>query len=123
MTGETFIDWDAEEGRVLMERTRCWTATGQQLQVVLTTIEPGREFPPHSHPHEQFCVVVSGVFEFDVEGAGTKALGPRGVFYFAPNQAHGGRVIGDEPVTLLEAFHPIRHDYTADSTLDHDVPQ
>lgn len=120
---ETFIDWNTDEGLVLMERTRCWTATGEQLQVVMTTIEPGREFPAHSHPHEQFCVVLSGTFEFDVDGSGSRALGPRGVFYFEPNQAHGGRVIGDEPVTLLEAFHPVRHDYTAESTIDHDVPQ
>lgn len=121
--GSTFTEWRDEDGRALMPQTLVWTATGEQLQVVLTQIEPGREFPSHSHPHEQFCVVLQGTFEFEVEGAGSRALGPRGVFYFAPNQAHGGRVIGDEPVTLLEAFHPVRHDYTTDSALDHDVPQ
>ena len=119
----TFTEWRDNDGRALMPQTLSWTATGEKLQVVMTRIEPGREFPPHSHPHEQFCIVLDGTFEFDVEGAGTRALGPRGVFYFAPNQAHGGRVVGDEPVTLIEAFHPARLDYVPGSDVDHDTPQ
>jgi hypothetical protein len=42
---------------------------------------------------------------------------------FPPNQPHGGRVIGLEPVVIIEAFHPPRKDYTPETQrADHDRP-
>lgn len=111
-----------KEGRRLFPSTRSWIATGEALQIVKSTIEAGGVFAPHSHPHEQFCVVLSGEIEFEVDGRGTHTLGANGVFYFAPNERHGAKVIGDEPVTILEAFHPIRADYLAEGPRDHDAP-
>jgi hypothetical protein len=30
---------------------------------------------------------------------------------FEPNEVHGSRVIGEEPVIQIDAFHPAREDY------------
>jgi quercetin dioxygenase-like cupin family protein len=80
-------------------------------------------FPAHSHPHEQFVVGLDGLLEFEIEGKGKRTLGPHGVFYFAPNERHGAKVVGDRPVTIVEAFHPIRLDYVDGATADNDVPR
>ena len=119
---ETFVDWNQMDGRELLPGLVCWSGTGEALQLVKTELAPGCDFEPHSHPHEQFLVVLGGMFECRVDGR-TIRSGPGGVFYFGPNQPHGGRVIGDEPVLLLEAFHPIRTDYKPNTRhADHDTP-
>jgi quercetin dioxygenase-like cupin family protein len=120
---ETFTDWSKIDGRELLPGLVSWSGTGQSLQLVKTQLAPGCDFTPHSHPHEQFMAVLSGTFECVVDGR-TIRSGPGGVFYFAPNQPHGGRVIGEEPVVVMEAFHPARRDYASDTTqADHDSPQ
>jgi quercetin dioxygenase-like cupin family protein len=119
----TFVDWSKTQGRELLPGLVSWSSTGEELQLVKTELAPGCDFPPHSHPHEQFIAVLSGTFECDVDGA-TIRSGPGGVFHFASNQPHGGRVIGDEPVVMIEAFHPTRADYAPETMqADHDSPR
>lgn len=120
---ETFTDWSKTDGRELLPGLVSWSGTGEALQLVRTQLAPGIDFEPHSHPHEQFMAVLSGTFECRVNGE-TIRSGPGGVFYFAPDQPHGGRVIGDEPVMVVEAFHPPRRDYAPDTShADHDSPR
>jgi quercetin dioxygenase-like cupin family protein len=120
---QTFTDWSKIDGRELLPGLTSWSGTGDSLQLVKTELAPGIDFEPHSHTHEQFLLVLSGTFECLLDGK-TIRSGPGGVFYFAPNQPHGGRVIGHEPVVVIEAFHPPRTDYAPDTWhADHDVPR
>ena len=120
---ETYTDWSDLDGRELLPGLVSWSGTGIALQLVKTQLAPGCDFPPHSHPHEQFMAVLSGTFECIVDDSVIRS-GPGGVFYFAPDQPHGGRVVGDEPVLLMEAFHPVRRDYAPDTlSADHDSPE
>jgi len=120
---QTYADWTKLEGRELLPGLVSWAGTGSALQFVKTQLAPGTEFAPHSHPQEQFMAVLSGTFECIVDGT-TIRSGPGGVFYFASNQPHGGRVVGDEPVVVMEAFHPVRRDYAPETLrADHDSPE
>jgi quercetin dioxygenase-like cupin family protein len=66
--------------------------------------------------------VLAGTFECIV-GEQVIRCAAGGVFYLPPNQPHGGRVIGLEPVVIIEAFHPPRDDYTPGTRrADHDRP-
>jgi sugar lactone lactonase YvrE/quercetin dioxygenase-like cupin family protein len=82
----------------------------ENLMVVWLRIPPGTEFPLHSHPHVQIGFQVSGRSELTGEN-GTVEIGPGTAYMFAPNEVHGSRAIGDEPVIQLDAFHPAREDY------------
>jgi quercetin dioxygenase-like cupin family protein len=99
------------------------SVTGADVQIVRSEIEPGAEFAPHRHPHEQFVVVLDGAIEFEIDGE-RETLGPMGVFYFEPDVIHGARVIGDRPVHLLEVFAPPRDDYREGiGRVTHDEPR
>jgi quercetin dioxygenase-like cupin family protein len=98
---ETFVDWNEVDGRELLPGLTSWSSTGKGLQLVKTKLAPGCDFAPHSHPHEQFLAVLSGVFECSVDGT-TIRSGPGGVFYFASDQPHGGRVFSDAQRRLVE---------------------
>jgi quercetin dioxygenase-like cupin family protein len=119
---DTFIDWSATPGRELMPGLTAWASTGASLQLVKSVLAPGCSFEPHTHLHEQFLAVLTGTFECIV-GEQVIRCGAGGVFHFPANQAHGGRVIGLEPVAIIEAFHPPRKDYTPETRrADHDRP-
>jgi unsaturated pyranuronate lyase len=80
------------------------------LMVVWLKIPPETEFPDHSHPHAQIGFQVSGRAELRGEN-GRFEIGPDTAYMFEPNEVHGSRVIGEEPVIQIDAFHPAREDY------------
>ena len=95
------------EGSGVEQRVLLHTA---ELMVVWLKISPGTEFPDHSHPHAQIGFQVSGRAELRGEN-GKFEIGPDDAYRFEPNEVHGSRVIGDEPVIQIDAFHPAREDY------------
>ncbi len=73
------------------------TATLDQLEVHVTTLNPGKEpHPPHRHPNEEMIIVRQGTLEALVNGEWKRA-GPGSVIFFASNQLHGLRNAGSEP--------------------------
>jgi len=75
------------------------TATLDQLEVHVTTLNPGeRPHPPHQHPNEEMLVLKEGSLEALVNGE-WKKVGPGSVVFFASNQLHGVRNPGDAPAT------------------------
>ncbi|MGH7292269.1 MAG: cupin domain-containing protein [Myxococcota bacterium] len=118
-----FTNVDAIEPREVMPGTTVQALTGQRLQLVRTTLAPGGVFATHTHSHEQFIYVLEGALEFTI-GDETQTLEAGGVFYMAPDVAHGARVVSDRPVVLIEVFHPVREDYSDDTTaVSHEVPR
>jgi XRE family transcriptional regulator, regulator of sulfur utilization len=73
------------------------TATLDQLEVHATTLDPGKSpHPPHRHPNEEMLIIRQGTVEALVNGD-WKRVGPGSVIFFASNQLHGVRNVGNEP--------------------------
>ncbi|WP_058365019.1 cupin domain-containing protein [Haloparvum sedimenti] len=73
-------------------------------------IEPGAESPYHNHPHEQIGYVVSGTGTQIVDGEEYE-LTPGTCYLLESGEKHAMRADGDEPLEVLDIFHPVREDY------------
>jgi quercetin dioxygenase-like cupin family protein len=71
-------------------------------------IAPGAVIPDHSHPHEQWTLLLSGSFELTVSGV-TQVLQPGQMLYIAPHERHSARAL--TACVVLDVFHPPRDDY------------
>ena len=75
-------------------RTR--TATLEELEVHVTTLNPGKApHPPHRHPNEEMVIVQKGTLEA-LENGEWKRVGSGSVIFNASNQLHGLRNAGAE---------------------------
>lgn len=75
------------------------TVTMTNLEGHVTTLNPG-EAPhaTHRHPDEEIIVVKEGIVEASINGE-TQTAGPGSVFFFASNDEHGLRNVGDVSAT------------------------
>jgi quercetin dioxygenase-like cupin family protein len=72
------------------------TATLEELEVHVTTLDPGKaSHPPHRHPNEEMVIVKQGTVEVLVNGD-WKRMGPGSVIFNASNQLHGLRNVGPD---------------------------
>ncbi len=92
---------------------KSFSGTGTTL--AWTSLEPGHQPRPHSHPHEQVVYVVSGHLLFTVGDEQTK-VGPGDMLVVPPNVEHWAETIGDEPALDLSVFSPRRDDYAAEES-------
>jgi quercetin dioxygenase-like cupin family protein len=78
---------------------RAPTATLDELEMHVTTLNPGQtSHAPHRHPNEELVIISSGKIEAYSNGQ-TKVLGPGSIIFNASNQLHGVRNVGTEPAT------------------------
>jgi quercetin dioxygenase-like cupin family protein len=104
--GSTSLDWEkigavATKYGEKREVVKMPTATLDQLDVHVTTVNPGqRAHDPHRHPEEELIVVKEGTIESMQEGVTTK-VGPGSVIFEASNQLHGVSNCGDSPATYF----------------------
>jgi XRE family transcriptional regulator, regulator of sulfur utilization len=78
---------------------RAKTATLDELELHVTTLNPGQiSHPPHKHPNEELVIIDSGKIEATSNGK-TRVLGPGSVIFNASNQLHGVKNVGDTPAT------------------------
>jgi quercetin dioxygenase-like cupin family protein len=71
-------------------------------------ISPGATIPDHSHPHEQWTLLLSGSFELTVSGV-PHVMRPGQVIYIAPHERHSARAL--TACAVLDTFYPPRDDY------------
>ena len=83
-------------------------AYNANLMSVEVHFETGTVAPVHHHPHEQVTYVVSGRFEFEIDGE-KKVLGPGDSAYKQPNLPHGAKCL--EAGMLIDMFTPHREDF------------
>jgi quercetin dioxygenase-like cupin family protein len=75
------------------------TATLDELEVHITTLNPGQaSHPPHKHPNEELIIVKEGTVETLVNGE-WKRVGVGSVIFNGSNQLHGLRNVGTGPAT------------------------
>jgi quercetin dioxygenase-like cupin family protein len=98
------FDWDSIPAKLtevgsMRSFFRTPTATLEELELHVTTLDPGKaSHPPHQHPNEELVIVKEGTLEAYVNGEWKKA-GPGSVIFNASNQLHGVRNAGTGPVT------------------------
>jgi quercetin dioxygenase-like cupin family protein len=74
----------------------------------LIEADKGATIPDHSHPHEQWTMVLTGSLELTVSGT-PHLLTPGKVLYIAPDERHSARAVTD--CTIFDVFNPPRDDY------------
>jgi quercetin dioxygenase-like cupin family protein len=102
--GPAVWDWD----KVAVQKTdvgairnlvRQPTATLDELEMHVTTLNPGlASHPPHQHPNEELVIVDTGTVETLSSGQ-WKRLGPGSVIFNASNSPHALRNVGETPAT------------------------
>lgn len=102
--GPAVFDWakmevkptDVGAIRILVRQP---TATLDELEMHVTTLNPGlASHPPHAHPNEELVIVRDGTVEV-LNGGSWKRLGPGSVIFNASNSLHALRNVGDTPAT------------------------
>lgn len=84
---------------------------GEGLTMAFWEIEAGSPLPEHHHVHEQVAYVLSGEFEFTMDGK-TFVAGPESVTVIPSNMPHSGRALTD--CKILDVFQPVREDYRSE---------
>ena len=87
-------------------RTR--TFWGDKMLISRVTFAPDVVVPEHTHPHEQFGVVLTGELTLTVGGE-TLLLRP-GDMYLVPGGVPHSAKAGPEGFTAAEVFSPVRED-------------
>ncbi len=100
--GPAVFDWnamtvtrtDTGEVRSIVRRP---TATLQELEMHVTTLNPGlSSHPPHTHPNEELVIIDRG--EVETLSAGKwQRIGPGSIIFNASNAPHALRNIGKTP--------------------------
>ncbi len=83
-------------------------AYNQNLKCVENTFETGAIGAVHHHPHTQITYVVSGRFEFEIDGV-KKTVGAGDTMLKTDNVEHGCLCL--EKGILLDIFSPMREDF------------
>ncbi len=104
--GPAVFDWnslkvtktDVGETRSVV---RAPTATLKELELHVTTLNPGlASHPPHKHPNEELVILREGTVEA-LSGGVWKRLGPGSIIFNASNSLHALRNVGDTPATYF----------------------
>ena len=74
----------------------------------LVDLAQGAVVPEHSHPHEQWTMVMAGSLDLTVAGT-LHVLTPGKVLYIAPHERHSARAV--VACQVFDVFHPVREDY------------
>lgn len=75
------------------------TATLATFECHITTLNPGKEsHAPHRHPQEELIIVKEGTLEVHINGQ-TQVAGPGSTFFYASNDAHAVKNVGDTRAT------------------------
>jgi len=101
---EDEIEWEAAGDGV----RRQILGYDDKLMLVKVEFQTGAIGAGHVHPHSQSTCVVSGKFEFFVEGEKKIVKAGDGI-YIAPDAFHGTTCL--ESGILIDAFSPVRSDF------------
>lgn len=85
------------------------TTAGERMLLAVVTFEPGAVVLPHSHPHEQTGILISGQLDFEIGGI-RRRLSPGDVWRIPGGVPHTVVAVGG-PAVAVDVFTPIREDY------------
>ena len=85
------------------------TFWGEQMLASLVDLAAGAIVPSHSHPHEQFGMLLRGEMQMTIAGE-TRTV-QAGDLYFVPGGVEHGVHVGATDAQAIEAFSPVREEY------------
>ena len=100
----TTFEWTKLEARstetgARRDVVRAPTPTLDELEIHITTLNPGAvSHPPHRHQEEELLIVREGTVETLQNGVATR-LGPGSIIFHASNDLHNIRNAGSVPAT------------------------
>ncbi|WP_420609602.1 cupin domain-containing protein [Candidatus Poriferisodalis sp.] len=107
VTGRRIFRWDElQTTRWDADRVEAQILTGEHMHLIRAVYEPGATYEMHSHPHEQFSLLLSGRMLLTVGGE-TREIGPGDGWYAPGGVPHGGEVLGDEPAVFIDVYSPV----------------
>lgn len=95
-----FMDFSTVDLMDFRPGIQSWAQAGEQLIMVVMTIEAGMEDAGHSHPFDQSGMVLEGTFTLSI-GEDRKSLKP-GQGYFIPAGIHHAWSVAEHPVKILD---------------------
>ncbi len=98
------MEWEILGGGV----SRKFLGYDNQIMMVQVKFNKGALGSPHQHFHTQVTYVVSGKFEFTIDGQKQVVEGGDGV-YIEPNLLHSAVCL--EEGMLIDTFSPVREDF------------
>ena len=106
ITGRRIFCWDElDTTRWDADRVEAQIVTGEHMHLIRAVYEPGATYEMHSHPHEQFSLLLAGRMLLTV-GEETREIGPGDGWYAPGGVPHGGEVLGDEPAVFIDVYSP-----------------
>ena len=103
-----FFDRDIDAKVLGPKNRRKILAHDKDLMACHLYFDEGAVGDPHTHPHTQIALVLSGRFEFTLEGE-TKTLSAGDSVYIPSNALHG--LVCLEKGELVDIFTPEREDF------------
>jgi XRE family transcriptional regulator, regulator of sulfur utilization len=106
LLGPSVWDWNAmpvqkTDVGAIRNVVRAPTATLKELEMHITTLNPGlASHPPHHHPNEEMVIIREGTVE-TLSGGVWKRIGPGSVIFNASNSEHALKNVGDTPATYF----------------------
>ncbi len=100
------FSWDQiERFEFEQEGNQTQIISGNNMHLLRAVFEPGAVYPMHSHPHEQFSVLLSGRILLTV-GEEVREIGAGDGWYAGCHVPHGGKILGDEPAVFIDVYSP-----------------
>ena len=104
MQRSTVFEWASLEAKptqtgIRRDVMRAPTPTLDELEIHITTLNPGQvSHPPHQHPEEELLIVREGMVETLQNGKASR-LGPGSIIFHSSNDLHNIRNVGSTPAT------------------------
>lgn len=106
ITNRRIFAWNELDGvRWEDEGVDAQIVSGEHMHLIRAVYPPGAIYEMHSHPHEQFSLLLSGRLMLTV-GDETREIGPGDGWYAPGDVAHGGVVLGDEEAVFIDVYSP-----------------
>ncbi len=99
----SFRDLPVKQGKGVQTRSilKGTLATGEQVEVHETVLEPGAgPHPPHHHKHSEMWLVREGTVEITISGKANQ-IGPGSAAFVASNEEHGITNPGTVPASYF----------------------
>ena len=104
-----FFDPESRTGKELLPGVVVRTFWGEQMLASLVDLAAGAVVPAHSHPHEQFGMLLRGEMQMNIGGE-TRAV-KAGDLYLVPGGVEHSVHVSAAGAQAIEAFSPVREEY------------
>ena len=84
---------------------------GKNMQISMVRMDPGSEFPRHTHPEDQLTHTVRGSLDQGVMDASYPASGPAANVILLPGGMVHAAKLGEHGADQFDVFWPVRPDY------------